>query len=177
MSRRRVLACLVVFWITGTWAVSALAQPAAPPAPPSAEPAPEGPPTPPPSSSEEPAPPKPPEGLPVEEDKKAEARAHYDKGLAFFRRSAWAAALAELLESRRLYPTRSATSVAAICLRNLERYDEALGMFEALLKEFPDLPDDMKTAGQRAVVELRGLVGVVEVAAAPVGAGITIDGL
>ena len=35
----------------------------------------------------------------------------------------------------------------------------------------------MKTAGQRAVVELRGLVGVVEVAAAPVGAGITIDGL
>lgn len=151
---------MVVSWIAGTWTASAWAQPVAPPA----------------SSSGEPTPPKPPEAPPVEDEKKAAARAQYDKGLALFHRGAWAAALAELLESRRLFATRSATSVAAICLRNLERYDEALGMFEALLKDFPDLPGDMKAAAQRAVVELRELVGVVEVVAAPIGAGITIDG-
>jgi hypothetical protein len=58
---------------------------------------------------------------------KAEARARFDRGLTLLREEAWGPALAEFLASRKLYPTRNATTNAAICLRKLQRYDESLG--------------------------------------------------
>ena len=158
MPRRYALACFLALSgvVFGAWEPSALAQPVNPP----------------PASTGAATPPAP----PAEDARKDEARAHFEKGVVLFRQSAWAPALAEFLESRRLFATRNATSNAAICLRNLQRFDEALGMYEALLKEFVDLPDDIKTAAQRALVELRELVGVIEIVGAELGAGITIDG-
>src|SRR6185436_14514700 len=78
-------------------------------------------------------------------DPKAEALEHFDKGNTLFKSGALAAALAEFLESRRLYPTRSATSNAALCLSQLQRFDEALDLYEALLKDFAELPEDLKS--------------------------------
>ena len=109
-------------------------------------------------------------------DRGGEARGHFEKGNALFKTGALAPALAEFLESRRLFPTRSATSNAALCLARLQRFDEALDMYESLLKEFPDLPADTRTSAQREVVRLRGLVGAIEVAEAEIGAAITVDG-
>jgi hypothetical protein len=107
---------------------------------------------------------------------KNEARAHFEKGVALLREGAWAAGLAEFLVSRELYPTRSATNNAAFALRRLQRFDEALDMFETLLRDFPNLPADDRVEAQRAIVDLRGLVGTVEIGQAEAGAVIAIDG-
>jgi hypothetical protein len=112
-----------------------------------------------------------------DQDRKSAARNHYEKGLRLYRESAWAAALAELLESRRLYPTWSATSSAAVCLQKLQRFDEALDLFEILLREFSAvMPQAAAEAARRAVVDLRGLVGTVDIEGAELGAAIVIDG-
>jgi hypothetical protein len=126
------------------------------------------------------APPPPASAAPApspDDARKAEAREHFDKAIALFNQSAWDAALAEFLRSRQLFPTRNATSNAAICLRRLQRFDEALDLYEALLREFPDMPADLKIEAQRAVKELRGLVGTVDVQGAEPDAAISIDGL
>lgn len=104
------------------------------------------------------------------------ARAHFERGNALFKEGAWALALAELLESRRLRPTRNATRNAAVCLRQLGRHHEALDLYEALLREFPDVAVDLKDEAQRAIVELRARVGTIEIGGAEAGAAISIDG-
>lgn len=140
----------------------ALAQPAAAPAPP-----------PPPATSPA-SPPAAPE--PAEADKKDQARAHFEKAIALFEEEAWDAALVEFQRSRELYPTRAATKDAALCLRKLHRFDEALDMFEALVKEFPNLPPDDKTTAEREMRELAGLVGTIDLRGAEAGANVVIDG-
>ncbi|KYF78443.1 hypothetical protein BE17_18175, partial [Sorangium cellulosum] len=106
-----------------------------------------------------------------------EARAHFERGLALYRQGAWEASLAEFLASRQVYPTWSATSSAALCLQELRRYDEALALFETLLRDFAQkLPPDTRSAAQQAVVRMRGLVGTVDVAGAEIGASVMVDG-
>src|SRR5262249_53575045 len=75
--------------------------------------------------------------------KKEEAYGRFKAGLEHFDRQEWSAALVEFLRSRELYPTRAATKNAAWCMRKEGRFDEALGLYEALLRETPDLsPQD-----------------------------------
>ncbi|WP_437670260.1 PEGA domain-containing protein [Sorangium sp. So ce131] len=109
--------------------------------------------------------------------RRSEAVARYTKGRALYAEGSWAAALAEFLASRQLHPMWAATSSAALCLKQLKRHDEALDMFEALLRDFgAELPAGAKEVVQREVVELRGLVGTIEIDGAEPGAGVTIDG-
>ncbi|AUX41688.1 hypothetical protein SOCE26_031100 [Sorangium cellulosum] len=108
---------------------------------------------------------------------KAEAAARFQRGLELLRERAWSGALAEFLASRRLYPTWSATTNAAYCLKQLEQLDEALDLFEILLRDFPDtLPARAKEAAQREVVALRERVGTIEIQGAEPGAALSIDG-
>jgi hypothetical protein len=107
---------------------------------------------------------------------KEEAKVHFNKGISLLRQDAWAAALAEFLLSRQIYPTRSATNNAAIALRKLQRFDEALDMFEALLREFPNIPAGERMLAQRAVAELRGLVGTIEITGAEPGSTMIVSG-
>src|SRR5262249_40634661 len=87
---------------------------------------------------------------PAAADRKNEARAHFEKARALTDEGAWPAALAEFLRSRQLYPTWGNTLGAATSLKKLGRFDEALDLFERLLKEFPEsLPERFKTAAQR----------------------------
>ena len=154
---------------------TALAQPAAPaqpapaqPPPASAQPAPA--PAPPPADA---APP--PEDKPVSPETKREARGHFEKGLALLREEAWAPALAEFLLSRSLFPTRAATNNAAIALRKLQRYDEALDTFETYLRDFQVPPND-RAAAQKEIADLRALVGTLDVTGAEPGASIVVSG-
>lgn len=110
-------------------------------------------------------------------DKKAQAADHFKRGLALSDANAPAAALAEFLEARRLYPLRNATLQAAFCLEKLQRYDEALAMFEALLREFGEAtPAEVKAIAQRKIVEMRRLVGTLEIEGAELGTVIILDG-
>jgi PEGA domain len=143
-------------------------------------------PSPPPSSSATPPAPPPdasaPDAKSIDErpalsmEAKAEAAEHFEKGRNLIRVNATDAALAEFLESRRLFPTRSATFNAALCLNQLQRFDEALAMYEALLREFPEMPADIKATAQKQVIDLRALVGTVEVTGGEPGAAISVDG-
>jgi hypothetical protein len=108
--------------------------------------------------------------------KKDEAKARFERGMSLFDRKVWDAALVEFLQSRNAYATRSNTQNAAICLRNLNRFDEALDMFEALVKEFPTLTPTDRGAVEKEIGELQQLVGAIEIRTAENGGLITIDG-
>ena len=109
---------------------------------------------------------------------KDDAVAHFDRGLALLDQGAWAAALAEFLEARRLYPLRNAVYQAGLCLENLKRYDEALDRFEATLRELGGAaPPDVKARVERKVAEMRDLVGELAIVGAEPGATVTVDGL
>lgn len=113
---------------------------------------------------------------PTENAQKEQARAHFEKALTLFEEEAWDAALVEFLASRELYPTRAATKNAAVCLRKLHRFDQALDYFEALLQDFPDLPSDEKSLVVREMRELQGRVGGLEIRDALPGAKVVVDG-
>lgn len=183
---------LIVALLATSGAASAQGKPT-PPAPPAAPaPAPAAPAAPPPDG----APPAPPPGgtpaapaapsAPKSTDgeekaapdpqKRAEAEASFKRGLELLAQDAWQAALAEFLRSRELFPTRTATNNAAFCLRKLNRFDEALDMYEALLREYPDVSQDKKEAAQKEVAELRGLVGTIDIVGAEPGSSIVVDG-
>ncbi|WP_437819070.1 PEGA domain-containing protein [Sorangium sp. So ce1078] len=105
------------------------------------------------------------------------AAEHYGKARAFYERRELSRALAEYLAARQLYSTWVATSGAAVCLKQLGRHDEALEMFEELLRNFSHrLPAAAKEAAQRQLDELRQLVGILEIDGAEPGALIAIDG-
>ena len=108
-------------------------------------------------------------------DPKDEARGHFDQGKKLSTEGVWPAALAEFLASRELYATWGNTLGAASALRKLARFDEALDMFEILLRDFAAaVPADVRVAAQREVIELRGLVGTIEIEQAELGAAIAV---
>lgn len=109
-------------------------------------------------------------------DKKSEAQAHFEKGLALVDKKAWEAALAEFSRSMQLYSSRPAVQDAARCLRKLNRNGEALDLYYGLLHDSRELPPDMKVDVQAAVVELRKITGTIEVDAGEPGAAVSLDG-
>lgn len=108
--------------------------------------------------------------------KRDEARQHFEKGIALFEEESWDAALVEFLRSREIFATRAATKDAALCLRKLNRFDEALDLFQALIREFPSLPAEERALAESAIKELTGRVGGIDIQAAEPGASIVIDG-
>jgi hypothetical protein len=108
---------------------------------------------------------------------KEEARSHFEKGLKLLEDGAFSAALAEFLVSLDQYPTRNATLNAAFALRKLQRYDESLDMYERFLRNFQNIPADDKALAQRALAELRALVGTIDIEGAEPGALISISGV
>jgi hypothetical protein len=111
---------------------------------------------------------------PVTQETKEKARFHFRKGIKLLNEEAWAPALAEFLRSRELYATRVATNNAAVSLRKLQRYDEALDMYETLLRDFEVKPSQ-RAAAQKEIAELRGLVGTLDIVGAEPGAQIVIS--
>jgi PEGA domain len=130
-----------------------------------------------PPAAPQPQPPAAPQPQPSA-DERAEAKSHFDKGNVLYEeRKDPAAALAEFLESRRLYPTWSATFNAALCLEDLRRYDDALSLLESALRDFGgSMPTDAREGVQRRLIAARALVGTIEVEGAEPGATIDIDG-
>jgi hypothetical protein len=104
------------------------------------------------------------------------ARARFNRGMERLQQKAWDAALSEFVESRRILPTKSATQNMAVCLRELQRYDEALEALEGLLREFPNLSDDDRSAVARELADVRSHVGSIDVRTVDVGAQVIING-
>jgi hypothetical protein len=153
------LAAIVIVSSTEAPAFAQRAKPAPPPAP---APAPAAPPAAPAPSADEAA--------------KADARAHFERGFELLSEEAYDPAFAEFAASRKIFATKAATKNAAICLRRLQRYDEALDMFEAFLRDFPNLTEHDQTFASKEMTSLRGLVGSVAVRGGEPGAVVAVDG-
>jgi hypothetical protein len=61
-------------------------------------------------------------------------------------------------------------------MRKEGRFDEALDLYEELLRNFPDLPQAEKDFATKEVEELKGSIGFVDVRGAEPGATVVIDG-
>ena len=112
-----------------------------------------------------------------DESKKPEALERFNRGIALTGEQKWSSALAEFLESRNLYPTRATAQNIAFCLMSLGRSDEALDAYEALLRDYPKMDEAKQREALKAIVDLKPLVGTIEVDGAEPGASILVDGI
>lgn len=112
------------------------------------------------------------------QQRRAEAQAHFERGLELANaKRDWAGALDEFLLSRRLLPRRSATRNAAIALRELGRYAEALEMYQTLFAEFgSEMPAEQLVAARADEAKVRERVGEVELHDGEPGTAVTVDG-
>ncbi len=107
---------------------------------------------------------------------RAAAKERAVRGYELIKQQSWAAALAELQESRKLYPLLHATALAALCLRKLGRFDESLDLYATLLRDFADkLTPDEKQRALQEVEETRRFVGGVEIEGSEPGAVILVN--
>ena len=74
----------------------------------------------------------------------AEARAHFERGVAHFDQQEYREALEEFRKSLGHKRTRNAMGYAASCLKQLGQYDDALEQYEAMRREYPKLPPRRK---------------------------------
>jgi hypothetical protein len=111
------------------------------------------------------------------EEQKLEAKQHFLRGLELAKGGNWDAALAEFLASRELFPTRVALKNAALSLRHLQRFSEALEMYEELSSRFgqqASAEEQMQTAD--AIAQLKAMVGELLLEASTPGALVVVDG-
>jgi hypothetical protein len=115
---------------------------------------------------------------PADEAARAEAEKHFQLALELGNaKQDWAGAYRELLESRRLFPTRSATRNAAFALTKLGRYVEALEMYDTLLREFASTsPPEQLRAYQAERRAALARVGELELGVNTPGATVVLDG-
>jgi len=117
-------------------------------------------------------------GILTPDGKRAEAEKHFLAGLELANtRQDWDAALLEFDESRRLFPTRSATRNAAIAMQHLGRVAEAVQLYDGLLEQFSSsLTDGQREAlkGERAALLDR--IGWLELANASPDTLVVVDG-
>jgi len=114
-----------------------------------------------------------------DEARRASAKTHFDRGLALAREgNDWQAALGEFLASRAILPTRSATRNAAVALRNLGRFTDAIALYTSLLDEFaPSMPPSEVDAIRADVHALLQNVGELEIRGADAAVSIEVDGV
>ena len=109
--------------------------------------------------------------------RKQEAIEHFSQGVALMQNESWDAAYAEFAASLALFPTKNADKNAAVCLRQLGRFDEALATYEALVRDFGGkLTAQERETVDKAMSDLRALTGTVVVQANVEGATVVIDG-
>lgn len=108
----------------------------------------------------------------------AEARRHFEVGLAMLKESNFGAALSEFRESYALAQRPNALRNVAKCQRDLHHFSAAFASLETLLAVHgAELKAPDRLAIQRALEELRQLTALVDVRVTPAGAEVTVDGV
>jgi hypothetical protein len=110
---------------------------------------------------------------------RAEARRHFQAGVAAYTRGQWGPALEEFQSAYRLAPHPSVRVNMANCYAHLSRPTEAIFHFEQFLAESPGAPDAQVTQVETQIGQLRALVGELQITVLPVdamGVAVTLDG-
>lgn len=100
----------------------------------------------------------------------------FDKAQQVRKASGCERAVPLYLQSRQLNPALSNTLNAALCLEKLERGDEALVLYEALLSEQAALAPKLEASVKASIERLRGQVGSLTIDGGVEGAVLVIDG-
>jgi hypothetical protein len=119
----------------------------------------------------------PPEGPSVAD--RAEARRHFQLGVAAYTRGQWAPALEEFQSAYRLAPHPSVRVNMANCYAHLDRPTEAIFHFEQFLAETPSAPEAQITQVETQIGQLRGRIGEIQLTVTPpdvLGLAVTLDG-
>lgn len=107
---------------------------------------------------------------------KEEAKEHFLKGVSLMQEEQWDAALVEFKASLQMFPTRNARKNAAVCLRQLGRFAEALDEYELLIKEFGSaLPPADAEQVNKAIADLKNVTGFIVIETDVAGAQVIID--
>lgn len=110
---------------------------------------------------------------------RAEARRHFQLGVAAYTAQRWAAALEEFQSAYRLAPHPSVRVNMANCFAHLDRPTDALFHFEQFLAESPSAPDAQVTEVESQINQLRSRVGEFQIVVVPpdaMGLAVTLDG-
>jgi hypothetical protein len=99
----------------------------------------------------------------------------FQRAVLSYERKAFEKALEDFLASIDLYPTTPATKNAALCLRELGRFDEALQLLEEMPRRFPGLSDDELRENAIKIEELSVRVGWVELRGVRTSSRIFVD--
>ncbi|WP_437930595.1 PEGA domain-containing protein [Sorangium sp. So ce291] len=106
----------------------------------------------------------------------AEARAHFEAGVAHFDKQEYREALEVFRRSLWLKKNRNTMGYIASCLKQLGQYDDALEQYEEMRREYPKLPAKIEAMVAADIAELSGLVGTLIMAGdAPAGASLFVD--
>lgn len=107
---------------------------------------------------------------------KEEAKEHFLKGVSLMQEEQWDAGLVEFKASLQMFPTRNARKNAAVCLRQLGRFAEALDEYELLVKEFgSSLPPADAEQVTKAIADLKNITGFIVIDTSVAGAQVIID--
>lgn len=108
-------------------------------------------------------------------DPTAEARVHFDRGLALFNQQNFEGALAEF---RRAYDLSHRVNLLynlGATYQSLHRYPEAATAIEEYLRRAENLPPAQRTEVQTALDQIRGFIAHVTVRVVPTDAAVTLD--
>lgn len=109
-------------------------------------------------------------------DAKADARKHFESGVALRKVEDYAGAAVEFEESVRIYKTKAALFNLANCYKAMHRYAEALAALKLLQGEFGDvLNAEMRAAVASLEKEIETVTGTLAVKVDRAGASIFVD--
>ncbi|WP_437850991.1 PEGA domain-containing protein [Sorangium sp. So ce363] len=110
--------------------------------------------------------------------RREDARAHFERGIVLRDQERWTEALAEFQASRSLFMTLNGTTNAAACLIRLERYVDALELYESALRDFSErLKGEEKRDILLVVRLLHNAVGTIGIVGGEPGATVQLDGV
>lgn len=111
-------------------------------------------------------------------DAMAEAKKHFESGLALFKAEKYDAAALELEESVRLFSTKGGVFNLASVYKVQSRYDEALEALDRLEMEHgARMDEEMRSAAAKMRLEIEKLVARIDVRVEPEDAVVLVDGL
>jgi tetratricopeptide (TPR) repeat protein len=114
---------------------------------------------------------------PAEDPVRAEARAHFEAGIALMRVQNWEGAQLEFERSMETYPTPSALFNIGMCQKAQFLYVEAMETFERYLATYANEADPAELTELRSMVdELERLLGQITVTVNVTGATVSLDG-
>ncbi len=106
----------------------------------------------------------------------AEARQAFTRGVALMERAQWMEALAEFERSIELRPTQVALFNAAMCQKNLGRFDAAVATLGRLLDDFDDATERRRGEYRAELEAIRARMAQIAITTHPEGAQVLVDG-